>query len=325
MKSTFTLFLLLFISFNAISQNKVIDSLKQELTKDIPEKKKAAILFSLSLKTWLSNPEESRIYANKSLDIAVINGFKREEARANSALAISYTHSQDYDKAIAHFNKSIIIAKAIDDKLLLANNYTSFANLYYYKFDYYNAFTYYDKALKIYREIDDIIRAARSLTNISNIYIKTKDYDKALEYVLECDSVLKNNNSPKFALALNYQEIAICYTELKETGLAKEYAKKAIDILENENEDYRAMNAHLTLGNIYVKEKEYKKAYTIFNTNYKKVKSFNNLTLDMRYNWRLSNVLYKLESYEEALFYANKSFEIAKTVMTTSIFLRLVK
>ena len=159
-----------------------------------------------------------------------------------------YRHNNQYDKAIAAYNK------AIEVNPQYAEAYLRRGNVYHYLKEYDKAIKDYNKAMADYNkaleiELEDVYA---SYKNRGNVYYNLKEYDKAMaDYnkVLEID--------PQDAHA--YLRRGIVYYDLKEYDKAMADYNKAIEI----NPQY-AM-AYNNRGLVYYNLKEYDKAIKDYN------------------------------------------------------------
>lgn len=125
--------------------------------------------------------------------------------------------------------------------------YVQMGNLYYQKEDYYKAIENYKNSLKI---ATDKTTISAINARISSAYIKMKDYEEALKYA----ETAYEYNPDDDGIA----NIARIKFELGDYEKAKSMLRSLL------NRNPKVYNAYIILCNIYLKEKDYKAAMSLY-------------------------------------------------------------
>jgi serine phosphatase RsbU (regulator of sigma subunit) len=97
-------------------------------------------------------------------------------------LAISYTNSNNNEKAFDAIEKAITIDSESDNKRGLAIDYNNKANIYFTVGNYSSSLTNYQQSLQLKKGINDTRGEALTTHNIGNVYLKQNKPDSALYY-----------------------------------------------------------------------------------------------------------------------------------------------
>lgn len=101
---------------------------------------------------------------------------------ANNQAFIYFKHLKQYDKAIAIYNKTIVVKQNRKDDKGVGIIRNNLAELYLIKKDYKKALESINKAIKIREKIDDKYGLSVSYAVLSDIYFQQKKYPQAEEY-----------------------------------------------------------------------------------------------------------------------------------------------
>ncbi|MEO6977988.1 MAG: tetratricopeptide repeat protein, partial [Mucilaginibacter sp.] len=72
----------------------------------------------------------------------------------------------DYDLSLEFFNKTLDIAKKLNNKPLIAGSYNNMGTVYYHKASFYQALNYYNKSTALFTELKDSVNLVQLMENI---------------------------------------------------------------------------------------------------------------------------------------------------------------
>lgn len=290
------LFRILLLSLSVISfgQNKKIDSLKNELTK---EPKNVKVLLELSKEFDVVDSKKAIEFSKQAIRYSKNND--KQLAESYYSLGVNYFMSNNNKDALANYNLALELSKKNND--LKCSIYTDISNVYSQKRDTKTALLYLDKAQEIIKnetEIEDILRKKmrlhllkaslyedlnnfefafdnaneafklsiklkdkkrqlRILNTIANIYDSKGERKKAIEIYLDIISKIEDNIDTKQNISVWFYNLASTYLKIDDLDNAKEYLNKASQILIEFPED--KMQAFISVANaqIFLLEKKY--------------------------------------------------------------------
>ncbi len=220
-KSSVLLFVFLFIFFgNTDAQNKKIDSLK-----GIEEKQT-----DINEKAWLF------------LEIGQ-----------------NFFNFSNYDSAYFYFHKSHKLYKKSNNQKGISDIYLQYALIKEVKSDYDSTFYYYDKSAEIKERINDIKGLGRVYSNIGVTYYYKGDYYKAIDNYFKSISYKKRIND-SLGLAASYNNLSLAYSSVNNYDKAIKSCISALEIYDKYPPRREKINALISLGNIYLGQKQYKKS-----------------------------------------------------------------
>jgi tetratricopeptide (TPR) repeat protein len=94
----------------------------------------------------------------------------------------AYDALGEYNKAIQNYQKSLVLAREINDKASIGRSLGNLGIAYYFLGQYNQAIEYQEASLDTYTNIEDIAGIGRALGNIGLIYHTQGNQAKALEY-----------------------------------------------------------------------------------------------------------------------------------------------
>jgi len=93
----------------------------------------------------------------------------------------------DYDLSLEFFNKTLDIAKKLNNKQLIAGSYNNMGTVYYHKASFYQALNYYNKSTALFTELKDSVNLVQLMENIGVIYFNLHQYDTAERLLLKAN------------------------------------------------------------------------------------------------------------------------------------------
>ncbi len=240
MRNYLPLLFAFFLSSNLFAQDvAMIDSLQNELKKDIADTAKVYILTQLDWEYRLTDKQKALEYANKALTLADKIDFTEGIGFSYMAIGNVYCYHHDYAQALESYHKALPIFEKINKRGRLAQLYHNYA-LTYQDFDPEKAIFYILKALDIYIKVKNIEGEGQVYNMLGLIYDDTKQLDKALENWKKSLQIAKKINNYESA-AIVCSNMFSAYKGLYEKQNQKFYLDSALSIL---NQGYQIVKNH---------------------------------------------------------------------------------
>ncbi len=310
-KIIFLLIAIFILVSNTKAQTERIDSLKQIVITAQQDTNKVKTLNILAKEYQNIDLDSASIYAEQSLELALLINYKPGEAEAYRNIGIIHFYLGDYEKALKYFQQLFNIYTELNNKIKIADGLNLIAIIYSTQSNYPKALEYFLQALKINEELGDKTKVAAVLGNIGLVYATQSNYLKALDYYLQA---LKINEGlgAKSAISTNLGNIAIVFSDQGDISKAINYFLQAIEInkeLGNKIELSQDLN---NLGSVYIGLKQYDKAIEYINKSLKINKEFDNKAgIDLNLG-NLGLIHFDQKNYSKALDYYLQSLKISE-------------
>lgn len=177
--------LLLFV-FHSVGQNEYIDSLKNELKRNIHDTDKIWICENIALDLMKKEPDSSLNWIYKGLEISKKSKLsKKSKARITAYLyfdiGLVYTRKKEFDLSIEYYFEAIKYFKEINNFEEVAGCYTNIGFCENSKENLDDAYKYFYKAIDVYEKTGNKKGMSVSLNNLGTIYLQRGDYDNGLK------------------------------------------------------------------------------------------------------------------------------------------------
>lgn len=319
MRTKILLYLFLIISLVGQAQDKVMDSLQNELKKVKNDIDKTSVLNAIADQYKYSDPNKMAEYGSKALQLAKKINYKIEEGNAYLNIGTSNIILGDYKKALDNF----VLAKDIFEENNassqkkevsqgLAKAYGSMGIVFSEQSNYAKALQFYLKSVKIYEELKDESKCSKIYNNIGVVYKSQNSDFKALEYFIKAQKIQEKLNDGNVAITLT--NIANIYLKQKNLDKAFEYynsAKKALD----KNPNSRALGEwHNNMGLYFTETNQDNQAVSNWQSAINAFQSIDDkFGLADTYIF-LGEFYLKKNQLEEALQNTNKALKLATEV-----------
>jgi tetratricopeptide (TPR) repeat protein len=172
------------------------------------------------------------------------------------------------------------------------------------------ALEFYIEQLKILEKEGNAEDIAYAYLNIAVLYNSQKDADGALSYAYRADSIARKNHLQNLALytSLNIGDI---YFNNKQLDSALVYTSLCYNEAVKQKHDLLTGNALNNLGNIYFQSAKYIEALNSFKSSVPYVQAMQDYNTLSECNLGLAKTFDKLEMKDSALYYVNRSFQLA--------------
>src|SRR4051794_11733020 len=152
MKNCTLLFLLVLALTNIAAQQKVIDSLKNELRTAKEDTTKVYLLGELVRNYYLYKPDTAILLAQQAYDLSQKLHYTRGVAYSLNRMAFSYSTLGDYARALVLFDQSLQLSQDINDAENIMRAYNNIGDTYLTQKEYRRALGYFMKAQTIQRQ-----------------------------------------------------------------------------------------------------------------------------------------------------------------------------
>jgi len=200
--------------------------------------------------------------SEKVLQISAKAGDVEKEINALKNIAIYHAAKSNYKKAMQYFLDSMDKSKSINYRYhtgqCLINIATIYANLYNHE----DAISRYQMVLENYSDIISKNTRIVIYNNLGNIYYFSERLTQATNYFEKANNLAQQRNYTEMII-LSLANLSRAYIAKGKIDLAKEKAKMAEDLMENQGDiNGRQINL-LNLGHIYYLQGDFNKA-TLF-------------------------------------------------------------
>ena len=249
MKSTFYIFIFLFVSIGALGQQKKIDSLLVEYSKTNIDSNKCEIIKKLLGLYYYVDMKKAIIYSDSLLIISKRVGPKIE-AWAYRTKGVILFNQRKLDAAKKMFDTSLVIAKKINDEPLEATLYGSLAVYYDRMENLVMSGKYYKKAIQLNKKNG---RERLNLDSYMNMGIRNAQNDNYKESMVYLNKALQISESYKNfnASARIHSQIGKNYIELNQPEKAKVHLNKAFSLAKKLNNNRGLYSYYRRMGSLY--------------------------------------------------------------------------
>ncbi len=309
----FILSLLLF-GYYATAQNRLADSLLNELNGETEEISRLKLLKQLSGAWKQKNSDSSFYFANQMLALARKKQNNYYIADAHELLSNLYHRQNNHKKAVLSLDSARYYSfyKLKDDNsviyydILLGSTYLSTGN-------YSNALENFIESLEIARKIKRYDKVVASYNNIGAVYYYLGDDQTALDYFLKSYEIrIKHGLTKNMAFSLN--NIGAIYSKYNEHKKALEYHLKALEISKRDGDKYSMLKALTNLGDDYGKHLEYSKSIQYYHKALKLSDALNDTENRANILSKMGNIYFENGNKMRAVEMVNKAVEISYNI-----------
>ncbi|MBW1294177.1 tetratricopeptide repeat protein [Aquimarina litoralis] len=296
------------------AQNRVIDSLKNELKVHTQKDTiRVRILNNLAYYNYRNNPSKSLEYAELAAKLADEIQSTKGKARSFYMKGITYMEQGNYGISIKNYEKAIELYTSIDDLSGLAGCYNAMGVLNNYKGNLPPALEYFEKAMDIDQKLGEKKNMAYYLSNIGSIYSSTGKSKEALANFQEALQLYTNTKN-QYGIITCLNSIAIIHQDQGNYPLALEYQNKALEIAKK-NKDYSSIfQSFNNIGNIYRQQELYDKALSFYNQALAIKQTSQNPRSSYAIKSNMAGIYADQGEYENAIPYFIEVIEFSRTI-----------
>ncbi|RYG13922.1 MAG: tetratricopeptide repeat protein [Chitinophagaceae bacterium] len=236
--------------FSGVAQNRVIDSLRKDLSKQKTDTGRAITLYNLSYNYNIYKPDSALLLAQQAYELSKKNKFLRGESWALNSIANAFHALHNYPKAIEYFIEQLKIEEKRGIPENMGSAYLSIALVYNSERDTKKALSYAFKAHEIAKQHKLPELALFAKLNIGDIYEKANQLNQAMTYTKQAYelSLLQKDD---LITGTSLNNMGNIYLKRRDYVTAHTYYTKSIPYLEA-MEDYNTLSeCNLGLAKIY--------------------------------------------------------------------------
>ena len=199
----------------------------------------------------LKNKQDSSVWFLKQA-LAIREETKNYKGAIATCLTLKYVYSKssEYDKAFDILFHALRINNKTGDSSALAEIYMELGNTFIDYKDLKRAKEYLISAEIIAKKINDKQNLIQVTSSLGNFYYNNRDAQKALTYFLQSERLSLTEKVVQM-LAPTYNNIALCYEQLKQYNQAALYYKKGLTEYINLGMRFDEGNTYFNLASMY--------------------------------------------------------------------------
>jgi AraC-like DNA-binding protein len=320
--STYMRFLLVFIlieiSFPALSQTRMLDSLYVVLADHPAEDTvRVKIMFKICFREVGFHPKKNKVLAEEALKISQRIKFPRGIGNAHRYIADYYHEIGDYPMAIRHAFQMLKAFEGIPYNIGVSQSYQFLGLLYNAAGDFDKSSLYYTRAVAVCQQANLKKELSYCYNNLAGLNFSLSKFKIALEYYLK-SLAIKTEINDAHGITTSHANIASVYVKLGNFGKAKEYFDVALTNLQRSNDREILSNVYESLGEMYMLKGENAKAESALLKAVDYAKVINNKKLLQSTNSYLSELERKNGNFKKALVYAELSGAYRDSIYTVA-------
>jgi len=174
--------------------------------------------------------DDALLYYNRSLSIAKDLDNTDMQAAGLNNIASIYHEKKELDKALSYYEESLSLKIIKEEKK--APIYNNIAGIYSEKGNYQKAVQYYQKAIEIDEKYGDYHKVSAYKLNLGNTYRIMEDYENAEKYLSEGLEGVKKVGD-KLWEAVGYRHFGSLYKDKGDKETAREYYNRAYNLFKS--------------------------------------------------------------------------------------------
>lgn len=322
------LFLLALILWNpAIGQEK-IDSLENELKKDVPDSVRVKLLVALSREFQYRNFNKSKLYAEQALSVADESNLVKTKNLAYQNIGALYTLSGDYSSALRYDNQSLQQSLLRADSLNITVDFNNVATDYFNLGEYDEAYYYFTQAYRVAYSRNDSLHMTIALHNVGRVFKELGQYEKALNHFSISQKMSRDINDMP-GIPYSYDEIGDVMLRQGNYDSALQTLMTALALSRKGQVNELLPKILTKIANTYLHKKDYQTALAYYDTTYVLHEKTNNRFGIAEVELGRGLVFMDQKNYDDAIRVINRSLNIAKETNARSLeincFLQLSK
>jgi len=252
MKKILTLIILTGFITGAYPQPTVIDSLKKELARNMPDTSRALTLADLSRVYLNFKPDSALVIAQEGLTLARQIKFPLGEISCLNTIGNVLAVIGNYPKALEILLEALKIAEHINDQLQIARANNNIGDIYFNQEDFSNALKYFYKAKNINEAYPNHPKRVIPLLNIGYTYLELNQLDSARMYTQQAYEFADRFNEREFrGSALT--NLGHIHSRMGQYIIAKEYYLLGMNDSKSVNNNNGICDATLGLAELFKK------------------------------------------------------------------------
>lgn len=230
--------------------------------------------------------------ANDSLDMSMIY----------NNLGVLLADVGKYDEALEYYIKSLKIDEKYQNLTSLATTYNNIGIVHYTLSDYDHAMNYYAKAMHLNKKLGNTDSEALQLMNIGIIHYFKNNYDSVFIYFNRAKSLWQKTHNLR-RLAMIQSNLAEMYMEIEAYDEAIKNLTQAKTLYDQLKEVFDVIHTELLLGDLHVKNNNFDMAKTLYADALHKAKNSKSIAEERLVYDSYQNMYLKQKNYKKAYQY----------------------
>jgi sensor histidine kinase YesM/lipopolysaccharide biosynthesis regulator YciM len=252
--------LVLLFSGSVLSQNPVIDSLRNELQTQIKrDSNRVKLMNRFAFKNYGINQDTLIKYAQDSRRLAKEVGYINGEARTWYLQSIYFLAMGNLDSANEAILSGLELYKQDKSTVGLYSCYDLLGTINRFKENYTGALEYFNKSLEIAKSEKDPAKEAVIMSNMGSVYSQMGDLNKAIATYQRGIDIYDSLGTPQKSLS-SISNIALVYTRQDRYAEALASFQKCLTAYRQGGNKVFGSTVLLNMGMIYISMEEYDKA-----------------------------------------------------------------
>lgn len=249
----FFFLLVCLVPLAGMAQTKsAVDSLKNLLAQELPERQRIKALIELSWEYRFINADSARTVGLQALELAKKNNLKDYEVEALHNIGITHEAQGNYTEALEYEMKALKFRQELGDDAKTANTLNNIGIIYDEQGNYTRALEYYHEARKIYERLGDRSKIGMVLVNMAIVLKAQEEYSTVVKYYREALSIYTSLNN-KFGQAVCYANLGSVYYYVPDYDSALHFSLMAVREFKSQNIRQFLPNALANAGMAYNK------------------------------------------------------------------------
>ncbi|MBN1252814.1 MAG: tetratricopeptide repeat protein [Bacteroidales bacterium] len=315
------LFILIFTQ--AFASNPVVDSLNNELKKDIHDTTRVSIYNQISFIYTKLKPDSAFVYVDFAFDLSksmlesenkkIVAFAKRSRADSYTILGDYYKAIGDYFSALENYKKSVELLTELNDEKAIAKNYIDIGIIKSLQSNYIVSEEYYRKAQIILEKLNDETGLAKLYRNLGNVYYYQGDYPMAIEYYQK-SLALSEKIDDLTSASRSFNNIGYIHFLTNRYNWAIDYFNKSLAIKEKIGDSRGIATVYNNMGDVYYEQKDFKNALEYYSKSLK-IREDAKATRDIAFSLRnIGRVFFADSNYVKSEEFYMKSLKINQEI-----------
>ena len=319
---------IIFLLFQVVlcfgQSNNLIDSLEDQLSKNIVDTTRVRVLLKLADAYTFSDFQKSVQYAKEASELAIKTENPNLKYSANQQLALSYSLEGDYTTALKYETLSLQLAFLLNDSSSIGLSHSNVGNYYYEIGEYDEAYYYLTQAYKIMQRFSknakDSLYMNIALHNVGRVFKELGQYEVALKHLRLSQKISEQINDAE-GKPYSLDEIGDVELRLGEYDSALHYLKLSLF----EGKKIIATNSLTSIKELqpktfskiakaYLHKGDYDKAFAYYDSTYKVHELTGNKFGIAEVELGRGTAFIKQGKFEEAMHYIEKAVTLAKEI-----------
>src|SRR5688572_810717 len=304
--------------------NQLIDSLEEQLSKNIHDTTRVRALIRLADAYTFTDFQKSTQYAKEATDLAIKTEIPSLKYSANQQLALSYSLEGDFTSALKYETICLQLAFLLNDSTNIGLSHSNVGNYYYEIGEYDEAYYYLTQAYRILQRFSktsaDSLYMNIALHNVGRVFKELGQYEVALKHLRLSQKISEQIDDPE-GKPYSLDEIGDVELRLGEYDSALHYLKLSL----YEGKKIIASNSLTSIKELqpktfskiakaYLYKGDYDKAFAYYDSTYKVHELTGNKFGIAEVELGRGTALLRQEKYDDAMRAIEKSVALAKEI-----------